>query len=196
MTSTTGGQSSSDLQRRAASALARKKVLAAYAKMPTNATRSDNSHLKSEPIEAKISSESWKKYHSAWQNYYQRYYSDYYSAAAQNYIKNELKNGTPSITRQTASDFTNQRDASQSFDPTDESAGGSDNSESSNPWMQNFGRVTTIRNTLRKKIREKNQKSTHVNQRYRRFTPLLAGIAVVIIVLFNVIVDLLHFLPE
>ena len=184
MTSTTGGQSSSDLQRRAASALARKKVLAAYAKMPTNVTRSDNSHLKSEPIEAKISSESWKKYHSAWQNYYQRYYSDYYSAAAQNYIKNELKNGTPSIAKQTASDFTDQRDASQSFYPTEESAGGPDNSESSNPWTQNFGRITTIRNTLRKKIREKNQKSTHVNQRYRRFTPLLAGIAVVIIVLF------------
>jgi len=91
MNSEHGGQSSSDLQRRTASALARKKVLAAYANMAAKSELNarNNTHLKSKPIDQKITSESWRKYHSAWQDYYQKYYSDYYSKAAQNYIAKE-----------------------------------------------------------------------------------------------------------
>ena len=92
MNSENGGQNSNDLQRQAASALARKKVLAAYAgsakKMAREATPND-SHMKQEPISPKINSESWKKYHSAWQDYYQKYYSEYYSKAARTYIEKE-----------------------------------------------------------------------------------------------------------
>ena len=87
-----GGQVSSDLQKQAAAAIARKKVLAAYADAASKASNlgeSDKSRLKDEPVTSKINSESWKKYHSAWQNYYQKYYSEYYSKAAQDYIAKE-----------------------------------------------------------------------------------------------------------
>ena len=67
MDSKTGGQSSSDLQRQAAAALARKKVLAAYAESAKKAqakASANDGHLKNEPVTTKIDSESWKKYHS------------------------------------------------------------------------------------------------------------------------------------
>ena len=92
MNSENGGQSSSDLQRQAAAALARKKVLAAYAensKRTAQETGANDGHMKDQPINPKINSESWKKYHSAWQDYYQKYYSEYYSKAARNYIEKE-----------------------------------------------------------------------------------------------------------
>lgn len=90
MDSDTGGQSSSELQRQAAVQIARKKVLAAYSEAAQKAAaKENNGHYKDEPIPSKISSESWKKYHSAWQNYYQKYYSEYYSNAARDYIAKE-----------------------------------------------------------------------------------------------------------
>ena len=92
MDSENGGQSSSELQRQTAAAIARRKVLAAYAESAQKAlleSRKEEAHLKNEPISPKINSESWRKYHSAWQDYYQKYYSDYYSRAAQDYIAKE-----------------------------------------------------------------------------------------------------------
>ena len=89
----TGGQSSSDLSRQAAAQLARKKVLAAYTAQAQKKAEEANAakaqpgqHLKDQPVPQKINSESWKKYHSAWQDYYQKYYSQYYSNAARDYI--------------------------------------------------------------------------------------------------------------
>ena len=88
-----GGQSNSDdLQRQAASVIARKKVIAAYsdAAQKSYENHTDNaSRLKSEKVNPLINSESWNRYHTAWQNYYQKYYSDYYSRAAQDYINRE-----------------------------------------------------------------------------------------------------------
>lgn len=92
MDSNTGGQSSSDLSRQAAAQIARRKVLAAYAnaaqKQAQQATQ-PGQHLKDAPVQSKINSESWKKYHTAWQDYYQKYYSNYYSNAAREYIAKE-----------------------------------------------------------------------------------------------------------
>lgn len=39
------------------------------------------------PVIRQVSNEEWKKYHSAWQNYYQKYYSDYYMKAAKDYVQ-------------------------------------------------------------------------------------------------------------
>ncbi len=67
-----GGQlNSSEQQRKTASEIARKKVLAAYKHIPVADNPTDD----------------LRKYHSAWQNYYQKYYSDYYSKAAKDYIE-------------------------------------------------------------------------------------------------------------
>ena len=92
----TGGQSSSYLSRQAAAQLARKKVLAAYTAQAQKKAEEANAskvqpgqHLKDQAVPTKINSESWKKYHSAWQDYYQKYYSQYYSNAARDYIAKE-----------------------------------------------------------------------------------------------------------
>lgn len=109
----TGGPSqpnpTTDAQRQAAAAIARRKVLAAY----SNPVPTDNnaSRLKDEPVNPKINSESWQKYHTAWQDYYQKYYSEYYANAARNYIAKERMKDirdraeTEAVTKQTADDF-------------------------------------------------------------------------------------------
>lgn len=92
-----GGQSSK-LQQQTAAAMARRKVLASYTsnaqksiinnqnqqRVATQTTNTD--HLKDQQTMPKVSPESWKQYHTAWQDYYQKYYSNYYSNAAKNYI--------------------------------------------------------------------------------------------------------------
>lgn len=97
MDSDNGGQSSSDLQRQAAAQIARRKVLAAYleaakkqqAAAQAGTTAQPGQHFKDTPVQSKINSESWRRYHTAWQDYYQKYYSNYYSNAAREYIAKE-----------------------------------------------------------------------------------------------------------
>lgn len=94
MDSDTGGNFSSDLSRQAAAQIARRKVLAAYANAAQKQAQQASStqagqHLKDTPVQPKINSESWRKYHTAWQDYYQKYYSNYYSNAAREYIAKE-----------------------------------------------------------------------------------------------------------
>lgn len=86
MDSKTGGQSSFERARKTAAEITREKVVASYS--------DQKPHLKSSSA-ANISNEEWKKYHSAWQNYYQKYYSDYYSKAAKEYVKKEQEKIKP-----------------------------------------------------------------------------------------------------
>lgn len=180
MSSNPGGQSSSNLQKRAASALARKKVLAAYANMAKKSDHSgvDNAHLKAEPVSPKITSESWKKYHSAWQDYYQKYYSNYYSKAAQEYILKERQKDVQSpITDNTALESL--------------ASNANKNKESINLSMNARSQKTDrgnndgeVEKSLRQKIREKAAEKSTRFKRHRKFFPILAGICVVILVLF------------
>lgn len=64
----------------------------AYGNPPATVDASHSAY-KDTPINASTTSEEWKKYHSAWQDYYKNYYSDYYSKAAQAYLATEkMKN--------------------------------------------------------------------------------------------------------
>ena len=190
MDSGNGGQSSSDLQRQAAAALARKKVLAAYAasakKSLPEANRND-SHIKDEPIVQKINSESWKKYHSAGQEYYQKYYSDYYSKAARNYIEKErLKDA-----REKADEEEILNSLTRMSRNTDKKAGlslktgvnakGSAHENSENAVFMD---EDDIRNRLRQRIRKKATDSAKKSRRRKRFIPVFAGVAVVLLILF------------
>ena len=67
-----GGKSAEDRQRETTSEIMREKVFAAYSDNPP-----------------KVTEESWRKYHSAWQDYYQKYYSDFYSKAAKDFVAKE-----------------------------------------------------------------------------------------------------------
>ena len=204
MDSDTSGQfSGSAAQRRAAVDLARKKVLAAYDSSANPYTRKaiysghnidDNpksaypintatTHYKDTPAPAQVNSDSWKTYHSAWQNYYQKYYSEYYSNAARNYIaKEQLK-----AAREKAED---EEIASAigslgnlASKPTDKKAGLSIEGgalDSSAPLDENAG----IKDRLRQEIRKKATDSAKKSRRHRHLIPIIAGVAVVLLILF------------
>ncbi len=186
MNSENGGHNSSDLQRQAAAALARKKVLAAYAdpaKKATKEIQENNSHLKNEPVTSKINSESWKKYHSAWQDYYQKYYSEYYSKAARNYIEKEkLKQAREraeeeeilsSIAKSSAKiNHASGLSLKNGISVQDSAYENSENGEES------------IRDNLRRLVRKKATDNAKKSRRRRHLIPILAGVAVVLLVLF------------
>ena len=165
-----GGQSSSELQRQAAAAIARKKVLAAYAASAKKAAseksvKENAARLKDEPVTPKINSESWKKYHSAWQDYYQKYYSEYYSNAAKNYVaKERLKDA-----REQAEEEEILHALAHST-PKDGKGG------------LTLGQENT--SELKKKIRAKATSNAKKSRRMRRFIPLFLGVGVVLIILF------------
>ena len=181
MNSENGGQSSSDLQRQTASAIARKKVLAAYAESAKKAAEnaSSNAHMKSEPLAPKINSESWRKYHSAWQDYYQKYYSEYYSKAAQNYIaKERLKDA-----REKAEEEEILSSLTRSSAKINNNAGmplGTSSSEE----VGAYDSTDDIKSKLRHKIRKKATESAKKTRRHRHLMPILAGLSVVLIILF------------
>ena len=176
MDSKNGGQSSNDLQRQTAAQIARKKVLAAYADSAKKASQNpeDNSaHMKNEPIAPKINSESWKKYHSAWQDYYQKYYSDYYTRAARNYIEKErLKDA-----REKAEEEEILNSLMRSSKKSDKKAGLSleDNLETE---------ADDIKTQLKKTIRKKATESAKKSRRHRHLIPILSGVVVVLLILF------------
>ncbi len=179
-----GGQSSNDLQRQAAAALARKKVLAAYAESANKAAKEarskESSRMKDEPITTRIDSESWKKYHSAWQDYYQRYYSEYYSKAAQNYVaKERLKDA-----RERAEEEEILGSLTKSSAKIDKRNGLSLGTSSSVETTDNYPDEDDIKERLRRRIRKKATESAKNTRRKRHLIPILAGIAVVLFILF------------
>ena len=187
MDSNTGGQSSSDLQRQAAAQIARRKVLEAYNKSAAKkeagrtASASDTSHLKNAPVETKINSESWKQYHSAWQNYYQKYYSEYYSNAARDYIaKEKLKAERARLEEEEISSA-----LASAGKATDDKTGlklaqGSAQKSSATGKED----MSEVRAFLRKRIRAKATDNAKIGKKFRKFIPLLAGVAVVLVILF------------
>lgn len=184
MDSDNGGQSSSDLQRQAAAQIARKKVLAAYARSAQKSiqqTKADK--MKDEPVTTNINAESWKKYHSAWQNYYQNYYNDYYSRAAQNYIaKERLKDA-----REKAEEEEILNSFARASKDSDRKAGmplgtGATGNESADESSENT--ASKIESSLRNKIRKKATENAKKTHRHRKLIPILAGVAVTLLILF------------
>ena len=176
MDSKDGGQTSSDLQRQAAAAIARKKVLAAYAasaKKATETSDENEARLKDEPVTKKIDAETWKKYHSAWQDYYQKYYSEYYSTAAKNYVaKERLKD---------AREKAEEEEILKSLTKTSAKLG-KKSGLSLGTGVED--EEDDIKTELRQKIRKKATESAKKTRRKRHLIPILAGAAVVLLILF------------
>lgn len=182
MDSENGGQLQSELQRQAAAAIARKKVLAAYSDAEKSAETSA-SHLKNEPVTPKINSESWKKYHSAWQDYYQKYYSEYYAKAARTYIEKErLKDA-----REKAEEEEILSSLARSSVKVDKRSGLSlktDSGEERSAYGSSENEGEGIGNRLRQLIRKKATENVKKTHRKRHLVPILAGLSVVLIILF------------
>lgn len=184
MDSKDGGQTSSDLQRQTAAAIARKKVLAAYtasAKKSAEESAAAESRRKDQPVTDKIDAETWKKYHSAWQDYYQKYYSEYYSNAAKNYVaKERLKD---------AREKAEEEEILESLTKTSAKLGkksgmplktGTKTQESAYDSAED----DDIKVELKRKIQKKATESAKKSHRRRHFIPVLAGAAVVLLILF------------
>ena len=200
-------------QRRAAMDIARKKVLAAYAASAQNGplnntgqnyyerraiyssdtpspssagnltntnfanTPQTASHLKDVPVPSKINSESWRAYHSAWQDYYQKYYSEYYSNAARNYIaKERLKEAREQAEEDEIISTLNSLDNNKNTDKSSFSI--------KNPADNSNDKYADIKERLRRKIRKKATDSAKKSRRHRRFIPIIAGVSVVLLILF------------
>ena len=168
MDSDDGGQIL-DPQRKAAAEIARRKVLAAYGKTGnvsqpniTNGAGAyavpNSAHMKEEPINSRINSESWKKYHSEWQNYYQKYYSDYYSNAAKQYIAKERLKDTRAQAEEDDIVYALAH------------AGGREKP------------VEGLK--LREDIRRKATDSAKKTRKFRKFIPIAAGLTVTLLILF------------
>lgn len=179
MDSETSGQSSSDLQRQAAAQIARRKVLAAYAeaaqkKATGGIPAQEQGRLKDAPIVPKIDSESWRKYHTAWQDYYQKYYSEYYSNAARQFIaKEKLKEAREKAEEDEI------LDALALANRKNDNKAGLNLAEGS--AQQNSD---TRDDSLRQIIRKKATDSAKKTRRFRKFIPLIVGAAVVLTILF------------
>lgn len=137
----------------AAANLIRRKVLASYTENAVKGQQVKNSanlgRLKETP--SQIDSESWRRYHTAWQDYYQKYYSEYYSNAARNYIEKEhLKEA---------------RAKAEEEDVISKSP-------------------ITTESVVRSKIRQKAAANAKKSRRHRRFIPILAGLLVILVILF------------
>ena len=175
MDSNTGGQLNDDPQRRAAAEIARQKVLATFKNAGSDSSQ-DNGHLKSQPIESKINSESWKRYHSAWQNYYQKYYNDYYSNAAREYIaKERLKD---------AREKAEEDDIAYALARAGRAGGKSGlnlpRKAEGSAYQSSDNRDGYLRQQIRKKATDNAKKS----RRLRKFIPLIAGLSVTGAILF------------
>ena len=185
MDSQNGGHSQSDLQRQAAAALARKKVLAAYAENAKKAARETNKnsgHLNNQPISPKINSESWKKYHSAWQDYYQKYYSEYYSKAARTYIEKEkLKQAREKAEEEEILESLTRSSARLGKKSPLSLKAGKEAQAGASASSANAERIET---DLRRKIRKKATENAKKSRRHRHLIPILAGVAVMLLILF------------
>lgn len=139
-----------------ATELARKKVLEAYK------TQLQDYRAPSEasPV-PKVNAEDWRKYHSAWQDYYQKYYGEYYGKAAREYVAQErmkYEREQAEKARKAAADESLLTTAAATNAETDKD----------------------VKQAFREKIRKKAENRASRFRRSRHFIPVIIGIVVLI----------------
>ncbi len=144
MESKTGGLSSDEKQRQAAAEIARRKVLQSYEKQEMD----------------------WKKYHTAWQDYYQKYYSQYYMNAAKEYVaKNQVKQIREDASQKEIADKYGAKTPAQIV---------------SNEVEEDArAREKSFKERIQTRAMEKAKTS-----RRRKLTPIFMGLAVALVILF------------
>ena len=200
MDSKTGGLSSDDKQRIAAAEIARRKVLLAYEQKEVNkaaefikkqdkAIYSQNlsqnrSALESSqqqrssgvlgtsatPVLKTVSNEEWKKYHTAWQDYYQKYYSEYYLNAAKEYV---AKQQVKAIREEAVKREVEEKYAGKT--PAEIVHNLNSGSDSEDQSKQSDFKI---------RIQEKAMERAKMTSRRRKLIPIFAGIAVTLTILF------------
>ncbi|MBQ3261329.1 class E sortase [Candidatus Saccharibacteria bacterium] len=185
MNQKSGGLSSEEKQRRAAAEIARRKVLMAYEAQEEKEVNAAVNFIKkqekvsevslalktaekqrsqgvlgvsSAPVLRQVSAEDWKKYHTAWQDYYQKYYSEYYMNAAKEFVAKEQ---VKQMRANAEKDTVEPKDK-----PTEKVA------------------ETVDERGFKAKIRAKAMEKAKPSRRRVLLTPILMGAAVVLTILF------------
>ncbi len=190
MDSEKGGLSSADRQRQTAAEIARNRVLAAYGVSnapvnsavirPANNTNTTSSTTyKQNQVNPNVTQEEWKKYHSAWQKYYQKYYSEYYAQAARQYVETaKLKALRQMIEEGKKPDVEPEKPAVQ---PVQKIPGAITSTPDPEPEIKNRSEPESV---LKITIREKADEHARKVRKHRRWIPIVAGITVVLFILF------------
>lgn len=143
----TGGLSSDEKQRQAAAEIARRKVLQAY-----------DSRQEMD----------WKKYHTAWQDYYQKYYSQYYMNAAKEYVaKTQMKQIREEAVKKEAEERYGVKTAA----------------EIAGSLAQLDEKEEQKEDSFKARIQARAMEKTKSSRR-RKLTPILMGVSVVLVILF------------
>lgn len=146
-------------QQQTAAALARQKVLEAYKHQPQNYREP----TKQAPT-PQVKAEDWRKYHSAWQDYYQKYYGEYYGRAAKEYVARErLK-----IERETAEREKKAAEERAIISSAATAAQQTENTES-------------IQDDFKAKIQKKVAKRAKKMRKSRHFIPLTIGFSILVL---------------
>ena len=167
MDNLTGGQSSlspDERRRQTAAEIARKKVLNAYARANQSVAptpQPQETSYKQNPISTTPAQSTnntyWQKYHSAWQGYYQKYYSEYYAKAARQYLETEK------LKQERAKN---------------------DEARLEDTHIETNTNAAAVSASLKERIQARANQSMRLSRRYRHLIPILAGVFVVLFILF------------
>ena len=176
-------------QQNTAAALARQKVLEAYKhqtsnfhspadKKPEQETAPKPAVTAAKPVATakptttaitntttpQIKTEDWRKYHSAWQDYYQKYYGEYYGKAARDYIARErMKYERDAALREAK----NKAEAERKAITSNATAGEKDSK--------------AVQADFKAKIQEKVSRRAKKVRKSRHFVPILVGSIILIL---------------
>jgi sortase A len=153
---------SAQKQQQTATELARKRVLEAYKKTPQDYKAPSQSSPT--PV---ANADDWRKYHSAWQDYYQKYYGEYYGKVAREYVARERLR----IEREQAEKERKNEDANQQASSTLATVATAGTKEESEIVQDDF----------RARIRAKAEQRARKMKRGRKWIPLVVGIIVLVI---------------
>ena len=157
--------SSMQKQQQTATELARKRVLEAYKHSPQDY----KAPSQSSPA-PQANADDWRRYHSAWQDYYQKYYGEYYGKVAREYVARErLK-----MERAQAEQARKQEE--------DEAARAAETKTLATAAMASTAEESEIvQNDFRERIRAKAEQRARKMKRGRKWVPLVVGIIVLIL---------------
>ena len=156
--------SSMQKQQQTATELARKRVLEAYKHSPQDY----KAPTQSSPA-PQANADDWRRYHSAWQDYYQKYYGEYYGKVAREYVARErlrMEREQAEQARKHGDDEETRAEASTLV--TNAVAGTTEESE-------------IVQNDFRERIRAKAEQRARKMKRHRKWIPLAVGIIVLIL---------------
>ena len=154
--------SSAERQQQTATELARKKVLEAYKTRPQDYKTA----AAASATAPQLRQEDWRKYHSAWQDYYQKYYGEYYGKAAQEYVAREKMK----MERELAEKTRKEQGSTLAKVASSDGAG-----------EPNAAEVEEIQNSFRERIRKTAEKrARRSNGKARKWIPLGIGVFVLI----------------